>query len=244
MANIKGSEILAMAEKYKNKKGAFFSKAYGLSYVPEWCVIYTWYVFKKAGALKYLSGGQKVANVTKVNAWCTKQKYKHVALKDAKAGDIVLFTWSGKGYNKKKGNLSHIGICVKAISSQKIRTIEGNVGNSVNTKSVVAYRTRPLCDVYAVYRPPYAPESHGTKYDHIVKDVLLGKYGVGEERKKKLGSDYEAVQDRINEVLTLTDAVLRGDYGVGEERKKKLGSDYDIVQWNINRIYEEKEKEK
>lgn len=32
-------------------------------------------------------------------------------------------------------------------------------------------------------------------------DVILGKYGTGSERKKKLGSSYEAVQEVVNELI-------------------------------------------
>ena len=39
--------------------------------------------------------------------------------------------------------------------------------------------------------------------DELVQAVLRGEYGNGEERKKKLGADYDAVQKRIDEILNV-----------------------------------------
>ena len=78
--------------------------------------------------------------------------------------------------------------------------------------------------------------------------MIRGDYGNGEERKRRLGSNYAAVQKRVNEKLAgkkpspkpavnidaLADAVIRGDYGNGEERKRRLGSNYAAVQRRVN----------
>lgn len=37
--------------------------------------------------------------------------------------------------------------------------------------------------------------------DAAAMDVIRGKYGVGEERKRLLGDDYAAVQKRVNEIM-------------------------------------------
>ena len=37
--------------------------------------------------------------------------------------------------------------------------------------------------------------------DQLARDVIKGLYGVGEDRKKALGVNYEVVQKRINEIL-------------------------------------------
>lgn len=39
-------------------------------------------------------------------------------------------------------------------------------------------------------------------YTKIAKDVIAGKYGVGEDRKKALGDDYAKVQGIVNQMLT------------------------------------------
>ena len=37
----------------------------------------------------------------------------------------------------------------------------------------------------------------------LALDVLLGKYGNGIERRKKLGSNYNSVQELVNKVVKL-----------------------------------------
>lgn len=82
----------------------------------------------------------------------------------------------------------------------------------------------------------------------LAKDVIAGKYGNGDERKKKLGANYDVVQKRVNEILAskktkpVTDAivadVIAGKYGNGEERKSRLeslGYIYRDVQDAVNK---------
>ncbi len=85
--------------------------------------------------------------------------------------------------------------------------------------------------------------------DALADAVIRGDYGNGEERKRRLGANYAAVQRRVNEKLVgkkpaakpsgpnidaLADAVIRGDYGNGEERKRRLGGLYAQVQKRVN----------
>ena len=82
------------------------------------------------------------------------------------------------------------------------------------------------------------PNKEATKpvedLDSKVLKVLRGEYGNGAERKKKLGSDYDRVQQRVNEVIRLARETMEGKYGNGETRKKKLGANYKTVQAYIN----------
>ena len=94
------------------------------------------------------------------------------------------------------------------------------------------------------------PESETSNIDTLAYAVIQGQYGVGEERKEALGDKYDAVQKRVNEILSgsssssnsnvdeLANEVIRGKYGVGEERKSALGSLYDAVQKRVNEILE------
>lgn len=85
--------------------------------------------------------------------------------------------------------------------------------------------------------------------DEIAKEVVAGKWGNGDERKKKLeaaGYDYNAVQKIVNELVApkpkktneeLAKEVINGLWGNGDERKKKLteaGYDYNAVQKIVN----------
>ena len=97
-------------------------------------------------------------------------------------------------------------------------------------------------------KPPVAPKpAPNVSIDALADAVIRGEYGNGEERKRRLGGNYAAVQKRVNEKLAgktttkpstnidaLADAVIRGDYGNGEERKRRLGSNYAAVQKRVN----------
>ncbi|MCM1166695.1 MAG: 1,4-beta-N-acetylmuramidase [Ruminococcus sp.] len=84
----------------------------------------------------------------------------------------------------------------------------------------------------------------------LAREVLDGKWGNGEERKRRLaaaGYDYGAVQGKVNELLRkpsktvdeLAREVIRGDWGNGDERKKRLtaaGYDYSTVQKKVTEL--------
>ena len=98
--------------------------------------------------------------------------------------------------------------------------------------------------------------SVGGDIESLAQAVIRGEYGNGEDRKARLGSQYSAVQARVNEILAgratqpapsapaspapapdieaLADAVIRGDYGNGEDRKARLGHLYEVVQARVN----------
>ena len=73
----------------------------------------------------------------------------------------------------------------------------------------------------------------------LVKNTMLGVYGDGETRKKKLGSRYNEVQNIINHIATasastLASEVKAGKYGNGETREIVLGNRYREVQDIVN----------
>lgn len=86
--------------------------------------------------------------------------------------------------------------------------------------------------------------------DELAREVIAGKYGNGEARKNALGSRYNEVQAKVNEmlagnntpfsptpsvdILDLVRKTIRGDFGNGEARRKALGSNYDEVQRQVN----------
>ena len=111
------------------------------------------------------------------------------------------------------------------------------------------------CDMNYLYNEDIIKESETDTsdkktIDELAEEVIDGKWGDGEDRKTKLekaGYDYDAVQDRVNEILsrpkkTITEVakdVIDGKYGNGETRKKKLeaeGYNYDTVQAKVNQL--------
>ena len=111
------------------------------------------------------------------------------------------------------------------------------------------------CDMNYLYNEDIIKESGADTsdkktIDELAQEVIDGKWGDGEARKKKLedaGYNYNAVQNRVNEMLakpkkSVTEVaknVINGKYGNGDERKKKLeaeGYDYDQVQAKVNQL--------
>ena len=102
------------------------------------------------------------------------------------------------------------------------------------------------------YQTGSTPTPNPTKtVDELAKEVIAGNWGNGDDRKNRLtqaGYDYNAVQKRVNELLSgsqpkpqpsidLLDLVrktIRGDFGNGDVRKQKLGSNYSEVQRQVN----------
>ena len=73
--------------------------------------------------------------------------------------------------------------------------------------------------------------------DDLVLETILGEYGINEERKQMLGDNYEAVQNRINELYKIADEVIDGKWGNGWNRENALngaGYPYQIVQRIVN----------
>ena len=101
--------------------------------------------------------------------------------------------------------------------------------------------------------PPTPSEDISKKsVEELAREVINGKYGNGEARKKALGSRYAEVQARVNEILagdkpsptpskpdllTMVRRTIRGDFGNYPARKtniEKLGWDYSTVQHQVN----------
>ncbi len=120
-----------------------------------------------------------------------------------------------------------------------ITVMEGNYNEAV------ARRQIPVGwgQIRGYARPKYAEGVTGQpskSIEEVAGEVIQGKYGNGEERRKKLcdmGYDPDAVQREVNSE-EVAGEVIQGKYGNGEERRKKLcdmGYDPDAVQREVNR---------
>ena len=113
---------------------------------------------------------------------------------------------------------------------------------------------------YSVYdangRSVYPVTSSQSKsIDTLAREVIAGNWGNGQDRVNRLtsaGYNYNAVQERVNEILsgnaskpteksidTLAREVIRGDWGNGQDRKNRLeraGYDYNAVQRRVNEL--------
>lgn len=101
--------------------------------------------------------------------------------------------------------------------------------------------------------PPKVEAPAKKTIEEIAKEVIAGKWGNGSARKDaivKAGYDYDAVQDKVNEILKaktpakksvdeIAREVIVGKWGNGATRKAKLikaGYDYNAVQRRVNAL--------
>ena len=103
---------------------------------------------------------------------------------------------------------------------------------------------------------PSKPSKPANKtIEQLADEVIAGKHGTGEARKKSLGSNYQAVQNLVNKKLggsskskprpkksinQMAQEVIAGKHGTGNaNRRKSLGisqSEYNKVRAEVNRL--------
>ena len=106
-------------------------------------------------------------------------------------------------------------------------------------------------DVHLRYVGKNTEVTHLLPLDVVAREVIAGKWGTGETRKKlltKAGYDYNTVQTKVNNILSgkelksneeIAREVIKGKWGTGSTRKKKLikaGYDYTVIQSLVNKM--------
>lgn len=208
----KAASQIGVKESPAGSNNQKYGKAYGWSGVP-WCCIFVWWVFRECGASSLFYDGKKVAYCPYVVTWAKKAGLWLGRTATPQPGDVVLFAGSN-------GVASHIGIVEKRINASKVQTIEGNTSVTSNDNGgAVMRRVRSYNSVGASFyilgfvRPRYdkasntpskpAQEQERKTIAEVAKEVLDGKWGNGDARKKKLtaaGYDYAAVQAEVNKL--------------------------------------------
>ena len=171
-----------------------------------------------------------------------------------------------QAFFRNSGGICHTGLVLN-VTGRKVYTIEGNVSNRVMKKSYylgdsyIAGYGRPKYELAVTVSSPTTQDiltdgTSGKTIEQLAQEVLAGKWGNGDDRKRRLtqaGISYEAVQAKVNELLkvgtaaqtpgkTVTELakeVIAGKWGNGDDRKKRLtaaGHDYNAVQKEVNRL--------
>ena len=172
---------------------------YTAKYSDHWCAeaVTAWFILaykKEAKHLMALSAScpRMIKRAKAMGIWVESDRYHPLP------GDVVLYDWQDSGKGDNKGVADHVGIVSKT-GQKNFWVIEGNKG----LESVVGIRK---LEVNALYiRGFIVPDYDGSEKAKISKmadDVLKGKYGNGEKRKKALGKYYEAVQKEVNRRLS------------------------------------------
>ena len=229
------------------------ARGYKLKYSDEWC----------AGTVSAAAIATGNTNAVPLEVSC------HYMIEGAKAkgiwvendayvpqgGDIILYDWQDSGVGDNTGNPDHVGV-VEYTSGGVIHVIEGNNGEKVARRELSVngrYIRGFIVPKYSNNTAPsggVTPTVSGT-IDELARRVIAGEFGSGDARKNVLGDKYDAVQARVNEILSGTAStpsksvsevakeVLAGSWGNGADRKAKLeaaGYNYDEVQKAVNAL--------
>lgn len=188
-------------KEYANNKTKY-GEWYGMQ--GEWCDIFISWLADQVGILGTLI--PKEAYVPTTANWYKKRGLlkdrNYVPLK----GDLILFDG-----NKNK-NPDHIGI-VEYVQGKTIHTIEGNKSKKVKRQAYAIGNSI----IYGIAVVQYTEEQK--TIDQLAREVIDGKWGTGEDRKKRLinaGYDYQAIQRRVNEILKGNVEPPKSKYVVGK----------------------------
>lgn len=89
----------------------------------------------------------------------------------------------------------------KSVEEVAKEVIAGKWGNGDTRKQKLEAAGYSYSEVQAKVNELLGASS-SVDIDQLARDVIAGKYGNGEARKKALGSNYTAVQKRVNEMLS------------------------------------------
>lgn len=156
-----------------------------------WCAMFTSVIAHKAG--------YDATNFPfEVSVWwqCEIAKGRGLYFTDvnqAKPNDLIIYDW------KKENRYNHVGFVI-SVGNGMLRAIEGNKSDTVAYRSIRA--DSPLIRGFIRVNPLKADDIPVMDYDlriaMLAIATLKGKLGDGDERRKALGVDYDAVQVLIN----------------------------------------------
>ena len=148
-----------------------------------------------------------------------KDSFKRVRVSEIQAGDIIC--WDD-------GRYGHVGF-VELVNSDGTITISQSAYMNAKKRFYLTRMKYPygfgaykcVGGIRIVDTSSGSPKKQTKTVDQLAKEVIEGKWGNGDDRKKRLkaaGYDYDKVQDRVNELLapkasvkTVTHTVKRGD---------------------------------
>lgn len=183
--------IIDVYNSYKGQKPRGLKMQYDWS----WCAC-TW----SALAIKLgytdimpieISCGELIEAAKKMGVWVEKDSYV------PKPADGILYDWQDNGKGDNTGWPDHVGV-VESVDNKYITVIEGNYQDSVKRRKIQIDGKF----IRGFITPKY--DDNKKTINQIAKEVIAGKWGTGEDRKKKLesaGYDYTKVQKKVNSLL-------------------------------------------
>lgn len=252
-------EVISLARKWLGKNeadGSFkdiidiynfhkpLARGYKMKYTDAWCATF----------ISALAISLNCTDIIPTECGCERQielfkklgRWKEDESRTPSPGDIIYYDWNDNGRGDNRGWSDHVGL-VEDVYGSTITVIEGNYSNSVKRRTIKV--NARYIRGYAI--PAYDRINTLKNNTTIAKEVILGKWGNGEDRKRLLesaGYEYEAVQAIVNDLLDthnegdksnieIAKEVIKGYWGNGNQRKRLLteaGYDYYTIQELVN----------
>lgn len=117
--------------------------------------------------------------------------------------DWILYDWDDSGKGDNTGSPDHVGMVVE-VNGSTIKVLECNHHNSVGYREIKVngrYIRGYVSPNYAAVARALTKDTPKKSNTDIAKEVLQGKWGNGDERRKKLeaaGYNYSAIQAEVN----------------------------------------------
>lgn len=180
---------------------------WAMTYSAPWCACFASAIaieaFGITNAKKYFplsaNCGRIIDGAKKLGIWIENDAYR------PDVGDWVLYDWDDSGKGDNTGSPDHVGT-VKKVSGNTITVIEGNYSNMVKERNISIngrYIRGYVVPKYSALGGGSTPTTAKKSVETIAKEVLAGKWGNGDDRKKRLtqaGYDYNAVQKKVSEL--------------------------------------------
>lgn len=164
-------------------------RGYKMRYTDSWCMAFISFLEYRCNVVNpiYECSCQKALALFQKNKQTVKTK-------DVVVGDIIFYDWGNDG------SVNHVGVISK-IDDTDYNVIEGNYSKQVKVRKIL----KKSKEIEGFARVKYPDTDIKTDTDSNIDDLALavirGDYGSGKTRKEKLGSLYDKVQARVNELL-------------------------------------------
>lgn len=166
------------------------NRRYQMKLTDEWCAMFCSVIAHQTGIKDF---------PYEVSVYYMWQRAKQMGLVSQvpKENYLIIYDW------ENDGTLNHVGIVTK-VTGDIINVIEGNYDRQVRYRTI--NKNSKLIHGYIIVKDVQTSDSNvGTDFnatiDKIARDVIAGKYGVGETRRQLLGANYNIVQQRVNHLL-------------------------------------------
>lgn len=188
-------------------------RGYKMKYTDAWCAATVSALAIELGYEEIMpiecSCAQLIKKAKEMGIWIENDSYIPLP------GDEVLYDWDDSGKGDNTGNPDHVGFVIEVYEAAGYFVVEeGNYEDSVkkrtmsiNGKFIRGFISPKYNSEYPAWKDDTVKVESSSKLKDektIAREVISGKWGNGETRKKKVtsaGYDYQKVQDWVNKIV-------------------------------------------